>query len=269
MNYAHSYGSGVLHRDLKPPNVLFVGDEPRISDFGLGKEIGSDSTTITHTAAVMGTAPYMAPEQFDDMKRVGKPADVYALGKILCEMFTGTRPPTLRIDLSGVPPEFHYFISRCCADDPDDRYPDAGEAALEFDILTAAPPEAIDPPLLAAEKLVQEWTQATDDASRSAVLGRLDEHLARNTGEEQLYFQVVPRLPPELVSSYIAELPDAFRRMLSVYDKHIAGGLPFDYCDLVANLYARVWAEDSDVNLRRMMLARLIDMGASQCCRTP
>jgi eukaryotic-like serine/threonine-protein kinase len=260
ISYAH--GKGILHRDLKPQNVLFVDGQPRVSDFGLGKELGSASTEVTQSHQAMGTLPYMAPEQFDDMKRVDKQADVYALGKILCEMLDGSIPPAMRLNLTDIPPEFHYFINRCCADDPDDRYPDGSEALAAFDVLTASPTGLVDPPLEAAENLVQEWTRATGTA-KPDVLRRLDEHLRQNGAEEELFFQVVPRLPPELVEQYVAERPQAFHSTLALYNDHIRGGLPFDYCDLVANFYSRVWEVDPDVSARRLMLARLITMGAS------
>jgi eukaryotic-like serine/threonine-protein kinase len=259
---AYAHDMGILHRDLKPQNVLFVDGQPLVCDFGLGKELGSDSTEVTQSHQAMGTLPYMAPEQFDDMKRVGKPADVYALGKLLCEMLNGRIPPTARVNLDNIPAEFHYFINRCCADDPDDRYPDASEALAAFDVLTAGPTGLLDPPLEAAEKLVQEWTRAPD-ADKPEVLQRLDEHLRQNGAEEELFFQLVPRLPPELVEQYVNERPQAFHSMLALYDGHISGGLPFDYCDLVANFYSRIWYLDPDFSARRLILARLIDVGAS------
>src|SRR5262249_7934218 len=88
-----AHQAGVVHRDLKPGNVLFGRDrQPRITDFGLAKQLDS-GPGHTRTGAVMGTPSYMAPEQAGgDAKRVGPTADVYSLGAILYEMLTG-RPP--------------------------------------------------------------------------------------------------------------------------------------------------------------------------------
>src|SRR5262249_48927175 len=92
---SHAHERGILHRDLKPGNVLMVPDQqavswsPRITDFGLGT-IEAEHTSQTVTGFWQGSPPYMAPEQvLESLGRVGARSDIYALGAILYEVLTG------------------------------------------------------------------------------------------------------------------------------------------------------------------------------------
>ncbi len=86
---------GIVHRDLKPENVLFTGEgQPLIADLGLAKHF--DGTTgalsLSKSGALVGTAGYMAPEQIENARMAGPPADVFSLGAVLYEALAGTPP---------------------------------------------------------------------------------------------------------------------------------------------------------------------------------
>jgi len=97
LEYAH--GKGVLHRDLKPQNILISKrGEVKIIDFGIAsfreqaEESDATKLELTRTGMVMGTPAYMSPEHLSDMKKVTERSDIYSLGIIMYEMLTGERP---------------------------------------------------------------------------------------------------------------------------------------------------------------------------------
>jgi len=128
---AHVHALRVVHRDLKPANVFLSADGPLIGDFGIAHAL--DTTHITGTGVVPGTAAYLAPEQVGG-EPAGPPADVYALGLILLECVTGqreysgtmveaamarlTRPPRIP---DGLPPSLAHTLRRMTQREPADR----------------------------------------------------------------------------------------------------------------------------------------------------
>ncbi|MFJ6748463.1 PQQ-binding-like beta-propeller repeat protein [Streptomyces sp. NPDC091266] len=140
--------AGVVHRDLKPGNVLLAADGPKVIDFGISRP--SDSEMRTETGKLIGTPPFMAPEQFQRPREVGPAADIFALGSVLVHAATGSGPfdsdsPYVvayqvvhdEADLAGVPEELAPLIERCLAKDPADRpTPDALMEQLHTDLPT-------------------------------------------------------------------------------------------------------------------------------------
>jgi serine/threonine protein kinase len=124
--------AGVVHRDLKPSNVLLADDGPKVIDFGISRP--SDSELRTETGKLIGTPPFMAPEQFRRPREVGPAADVFALGSVIVHAATGSGPfdsdsPYLvayqvvhdEPDLTGVPEELAGLVAHCLAKEPEDR----------------------------------------------------------------------------------------------------------------------------------------------------
>jgi serine/threonine protein kinase/tetratricopeptide (TPR) repeat protein len=149
VQWAHE--QGILHRDIKPQNILIEAESrrPRIADFGLAKIIDADME-MTRAGESMGTPPYMPPEQFGDAAKVTAKADVYALGATLYHVVSG-RPPfksataisTMRQVLERDPVPLHELNSavdkdleticmKCLEKEPSRRYATAAELADEL-----------------------------------------------------------------------------------------------------------------------------------------
>ncbi|MDM8527706.1 serine/threonine protein kinase [Anaerolineales bacterium HSG24] len=155
LNYAHQ--QGIIHRDIKPGNVLIDGKWALLADFGLVK-MTEGSSELTSTGLTMGTPAYMSPEQAAG-KQVDHRTDIYALGIILYKMLTGTVPhhaptplaiaikrstepiPPLRDKNSNIPPDLERVILKALAIKPENRYSSAAQFATELQSVELADPE--------------------------------------------------------------------------------------------------------------------------------
>jgi len=132
LGYAHS--RGVLHRDVKPENILLAGGHALIADFGLARAIGAANyQKLTETGIIVGTLYYMSPEQLREDRDLDQRTDIYGLGCILYEMLAGGPPyggrsitevasrilrapvPSVRRLQASVPPAVDQAISRALA----------------------------------------------------------------------------------------------------------------------------------------------------------
>ncbi len=179
----HAHERGVVHRDVKPSNVMLSSDgRARLIDFGLTMEEGGEH--VTRTGAVMGTFPYTAPEQLRDAREADGRSDVYSLGATLYELlalqppFGDERTPAaLSRIMQGGPDPIRARNRRVAADvetaclvamdvEPGRRYADAAAFARDLANLEARRPIEARPPgrLLRLRRLVQRhpaWTTAT------------------------------------------------------------------------------------------------------------
>jgi eukaryotic-like serine/threonine-protein kinase len=164
--YAHAHG--IVHRDVKPDNVLFSGKHALVTDFGVAKAVASSagSATLTSLGMALGTPAYMAPEQAAGEPGVDQRADIYAVGVLGYEMLAG-RPPFSGLSPQGllaaqvtatpdpltrhrdsVPAPLADLIMRCLAKRPADRPQSAEELVGQLEAI--ATPTEITPALAAA-----------------------------------------------------------------------------------------------------------------------
>ncbi|HEX6665569.1 MAG TPA: protein kinase [Solirubrobacterales bacterium] len=161
-----AHAAGIVHRDVKPHNILVEGDRAFLSDFGLAKALG-ESGVLSGTS-IVGTAEYMSPEQWRGGE-VGPGADVYSLGCVLYEALTGIVPFARgEADTEPeLPAGLDEAIRRAVAKDPSDRYPSAGA-------LIAAARERQGSEMRPTRVLSRGEEAATQPLRRRPALGKLN-----------------------------------------------------------------------------------------------
>jgi predicted Ser/Thr protein kinase len=151
LQYAHDHG--IVHRDIKPENVLIDRrGRVRIADFGLAKLLGKEPAgdRLTHAVQVMGTPPYMAPEQYAQPLDVDHRADIYALGVVFYEMLTGELPvgkfslPSKKFRLDV---RLDEIVLHALEKEPERRYQQASQVKTDVETIVNGPAVAAAPPL--------------------------------------------------------------------------------------------------------------------------
>ncbi len=215
--YAHQHG--VIHRDIKPRNVILLGDgTAKVVDFGIARIEGS--TAVTQTNQLLGTLAYMAPEQFSGAASDHR-VDVWALGVILYELLSGGRPfdgktvPALIHKIVAAPPrpldaaqlrlpaELISVVDTALEKNPAARYPDAaamGEAVRQ--LLSGTPAR----PPLPPEPVRQTGSPDTTVAYRQPQAARQPQ--VPGTVSRRLYFRETDSFGDDLALHVIAPSPD-------------------------------------------------------------
>jgi serine/threonine protein kinase len=175
-----AHAVSVIHRDIKPDNILLEGTRGRVmvTDFGIAKALSSTSgATLTGVGVAIGTPAFMSPEQAAGERDIDGRSDLYSLGIVTYQMLTGTLPfsapsvagilmkqitepaPDLRRQRSDVPEDLALAVARCLEKDPENRWPtaDALRRALESRAVTGYRPTST------------SWKSAQAEPSRATV----------------------------------------------------------------------------------------------------
>ncbi|HKT58928.1 MAG TPA: serine/threonine-protein kinase [Gemmatimonadales bacterium] len=155
---AYAHEQGVVHRDIKPDNIMLAGDQVLVADFGVARAVSEVAEKLTATGMIVGTPTYMSPEQASGDKSIDGRSDTFALGCVLYEMLAGEPPfrgpnpqATLMRRFMGPPrplrpmvqvsEQVEAAIIRSLAKDPAERFATAAEFADALAGRAVAPPK--------------------------------------------------------------------------------------------------------------------------------
>jgi eukaryotic-like serine/threonine-protein kinase len=193
--YAHAHG--VVHRDIKPDNILLdaMSNRPMVTDFGIARAISDGSARLTATGIAIGTPAFMSPEQSAGDRDVDGRSDLYSLGVVAYQMlcgelpFNATNTPALLVKhlserpvpvdqrASNIPPDLARAVMLCLEKNPDDRFPSAQDFVTALDsgnVPNLPPPRVTEAPPAQSGYSSAVYTPPSNDPIGSYVVTNED-----------------------------------------------------------------------------------------------
>lgn len=256
IEFAHE--NGVLHRDLKPENILFdeKGDVV-VSDFGLGRQIDSESTRKTQTGQGMGTLFYCAPEQMLDTKSATERSDIYSLGRIIYEFCTGD-PPQAPQDLNKLDSGFRRIVGKCTRQKPEDRYQSVADLRRDFRLIaTGSVSRRREDSVAESLRIVMEESQGDGDWEN------LKDSLVDTVDNPDVLHETIMNMPPGVFEELGQRFPDEVRELVGAFCEHVAAtGWSFGYCDKIARVLDDFYHATRDSDSKVALIEALFLLGA-------
>jgi len=256
IEYAHN--QGVIHRDLKPQNILLNSDEDVVvSDFGLGREFDAESTRQTLTGYGLGTPLYIAPEQINNAKNADERSDIFSLGRILHELYTGNIFVS-SFDTSVLPPEIAVLVRRCTNLDPVKRFQSVTDLKTAWNSIFRE--AASGKTRKGIEKILKKL--ATDTEANSKDAKKLLVGLLHNLKDEDFIQDVLMSVNPIIFSLIEEHDIDGFRQIINAFVEHMTSqSWPFSFTDKIGNCCKEIYYSVNDPEVRAKLIYCTAEVG--------
>jgi len=251
-----AHNQGILHRDIAPHNVLMFGDEPALSDFGLGKNLHELQGLTNSSAAGYGHAHYVAPEQLTGLKSATVQSDVYSMGKLLNFVVTGKTPDRL------YPCEFSPLIRRSTESDVQKRMQSMAEFSKLYEATKRLYFEPIPVDASTVESIAASGeTVAWDVWHRAAVEGRFSGHPYYGYLKPVMDYLSEDIRLTAYADSVEADLIAFASKFESVLDECIGSlGWPFSKSTAFAEFLRRLNAATTQIEVQTMCIRSVWDL---------
>ncbi|HOE16643.1 MAG TPA: serine/threonine-protein kinase [Syntrophorhabdaceae bacterium] len=256
VDYAHS--QGIIHRDLKPENILLNNDTDLVvTDFGLGRIVDSESTRQTHTGNSMGTPWYTAPEQILDAKRADERSDIFSLGRMLYELYTGPLTSAVQ-DISALPPSIALAIERCTQHDPDTRFQTVSDLRTVWKNLHDQTSQRSE-----LEELLRLRTILTADHSPSTKdVRRFCKLIVKHLDERDMLHETVMQMSSNAALQIYSADASLLKRIISEFVDFVCSqSWPFGYTDKIGSKCLDLFTYLKDPGIRADLLYCVTEVG--------
>jgi len=258
LEYAHQ--QGVIHRDLKPENILMNNDhDVVVSDFGLGRILDSTSSRKTNTGDTLGTYLYMPPEQQSNSKDADELSDIYSLGIILCELYTGSLSIVIQ-DVATIPAGVALIIKRCTQADPNKRFQSITDLkSVWHDLFDISKKDTEMDELL----LLRADLTAGQSANEESI-ERFLELLIKYQKDSDLVHDTFMKVDSSVIAAMYEENREVMGHLLKGFIEDLKSqDWLFDYTDKIGNKCSSLYKLIEDDEIRALLIDCVLKVGAN------
>ena len=259
---AHAHREGVVHRDLKPANILMNGSsDVVVADFGLGLKMDPEASRLTSSGRGMGTDWYMAPEQEHSARDADGRADIFALGRILDELYGG--PFAERGAMAPeLPPGIAFLVRRCTEERRERRFQSVAELKDAYLAVVDA---------LRGDAELAEFTplrEALSEVSSGYPSEMLDRFLALfevlRQEEDKLLVDTMLALHTDAIAALYERSPSSMEELIRGFCEEVERrGWPFSYTDRLSDGCLRLFEAVREPRVRATLATCLVSLGTS------